>query len=267
MNKKENDGHFVIAVSGKGGTGKTTVAGLLIQRLVDRDLGSVLAIDADPNANLNKQLGLEVKATIGELEEEVLENPDKIPAGMTKKRWLEYNLQQLLVEGKGRDLLVMGRGEGPSCYCAINNILREYMDKLEENYDFVVMDNEAGMEHISRRTTSDIDLLLIVGDGNPVSIQSAERISRLVDELDLSVSEQFLVLNKFPDPIPEKTKELIEEIKLPLITKLPREEEILELCWQGKPLSYLEEDFSLWKNVDEILARTAPDFKKSETQT
>ncbi|MCF7890091.1 AAA family ATPase [Candidatus Bipolaricaulota bacterium] len=256
---KENEDTFTIAVAGKGGTGKTTLSGLLIRELVERNIGSVLAIDADPNANLNELLGFEIGGTIGQLEAEVLQDSQEVPPGMTKKRWMELHLQQILAEGKGKDLLVMGRGEGPSCYCAINNILREYLNNLARNYDFLVMDNEAGMEHLSRRTTAGIDALLIASDGNPIAIQSARRIAGLVDELDIEVGKKYLVLNNVVGELPDKSDQMIEELDLELLGVVPRDENVLELCWDGEPIDLLESDSSTANAVREMVNKLIPD--------
>lgn len=256
---------FTIAVAGKGGTGKTTLAGLIIRVLVERELGSVLAVDADPNANLNQLLGFEIQGTIGELEAEVLEDDGEIPPGMTKKRWMEYNLQQILAEGKGKDLLVMGRGEGPSCYCAINNILREYMDNLSRNYDFVVMDNEAGMEHLSRRTTSGVDTLLVASSENPVAIKSAGRISELVQDLGIRVEKTYLVLNGISGEISERTEKQIDKLDLELLAEIPRDENILELCQKEKPLKRLSDESPSLVEVNKLVEKILPSSTKTPT--
>ncbi|HID11122.1 MAG TPA: carbon monoxide dehydrogenase, partial [Candidatus Latescibacteria bacterium] len=141
---------MIVAVSGKGGTGKTTIAALLVRKLMRMD-GPVLAVDADPNSNLGEQLGMEVGETIGDIREEVLE--EELPPGMTKDRYLELRIQETLTEGEGVDLLTMGRPEGPGCYCYVNHLLRGFLDRLSKNYRHIVVDNEAGMEHLSRRTT------------------------------------------------------------------------------------------------------------------
>lgn len=254
----KDDDTFTIAVAGKGGTGKTTLSGLIIHELVERQIGSVLAIDADPNANLNDLIGFDVDGTIGELEAEVLHENQDIPPGMTKKRWMELHLQQILSEGKGKDLLVMGRGEGPSCYCAVNNILREYLNNLAQNYDFLVMDNEAGMEHLSRRTTAGIDALLIASDSNPIAVKSARRIAGLVDELNIEVGEKYLVLNRTQGDLPDKTAEKIDELDLKLLGEVPKDENVLDLCWEGKPIDLLEPNSpalkSVRKMVDELVS-------------
>ncbi|MHB9090935.1 MAG: ATP-binding protein, partial [Chloroflexota bacterium] len=157
---------ITIAVAGKGGTGKTTLAALLIRYLRENQVGSVLAIDADPSSNLNQALGMSVEHSVGDIREEMLEKVGKnaMEPGMAKADYLEYRIQESLVEGSGVDLLAMGRPEGPGCYCAANNMLRVSVDRLAKNYDFVVIDNEAGLEHLSRRTTRDVDVLLVVSD-------------------------------------------------------------------------------------------------------
>jgi CO dehydrogenase maturation factor len=246
---------FTIAIAGKGGTGKTTVSGLLIRVLVERADGPVLAIDADPNANLNQVLGLEFEQTIGGLERETLETLSDLPAGMTKGRYIEYRLQQLLVEAEELDLLVMGRGEGPECYCIVNHILRNYMDFLAANYHYIVMDNEAGMEHISRRTTTDVDALLVVGDANPVAIRAAERIDELVDELNINVRNRYLVLNNLPNQLSRKAKEMLEELDLEVLGAIPRDEALLELSWEGRSLESLSADSPALEAMRGILDR------------
>jgi len=230
---------FTIAVAGKGGTGKTNCAALLIQRLRERGDGSILAVEADPNDNLGELLGLEVDRTIGELREETLERIAELPAGLSKERYLEYGLHQCLVEDEGVDLLVMGRGEGPKCYCMVNHILRRYIDVLRGNYKYVVIDNEAGMEHLSRRTTQDVDALLIVSDGNPIALRSAGRIAALVDELKLRVEERYLLLNDVGEGLPEALREEVARLGLPLLGQIPHDEEVLKLALEGRPLGEL----------------------------
>lgn len=249
---------ITIAVSGKGGIGKTTIAGLIIELLTKKYGGPTLAVDADANANLNTILGIEVEKTIGQLEQEVLKGINDIPAGMTKKAWIDYHLQQILVEGKGRDLLVMGRGEGPDCYCAINHILRGFLDSLSKNYQFVVIDNEAGMEHISRRTTYDVDVLLMISDGNPVAIQAAKRIDQLVDELEVQVKRRYLLLNNLRNSLPPKAKQEIEDSGLDLVGRVPHDEKLLDLCWKGESLDSLNSDSTAKTEVKKALKKIIP---------
>ena len=186
---------FTLAVAGKGGTGKTTLAALLIQTLIERGEGPVLAVDADPNPNLGYVLGCQVEKTISELRDELLDQIRKLPPGVTKNDYLEMGIQECLWEGRGVDLLVMGAGEGPRCYCAVNNVLRRCIDRLRGAYRYVVMDNEAGLEHLSRCTTQDVDVLLIVSNGLPVSLQAAFRVHELTERLALRIGKQYLVLN------------------------------------------------------------------------
>jgi len=219
------------------------VAGLIVQLLAERN-GPVLAIDADPNTNFHQVLGLSVEQTIGELREETLKSIKDLPAGISKDQYLEYGLQQCLVESKGIDLLAMGRGEGPFCYCAVNHVLRRYMDLLSKNYKYVVMDNEAGLEHFSRRTAQDIDVLLMISDANPVALQAATRINQLADELKLRIHSRFLVLNHLSNgtlsgSIQEALRQRIAQTGLKLVGEIPRDESILRLSLEGKPLSEL----------------------------
>ena len=181
---------FSIAVAGKGGTGKTSIASLIIRYLKNNKLEPILAIDADPNANLADSLGLEVKQTIGSIIASFNNEKINIPPGMTKEAYLEYKLNEALVESKGLDLLTMGRGEGPDCYCYPNLLLRKFADSLAGNYAYVVMDNEAGMEHLSRRTTQNINALLVVSDPSVKGVRTVAQIKNLVSELKLVVKRE-----------------------------------------------------------------------------
>lgn len=230
---------FTIAVAGKGGTGKTTVAALLIAPLLERKAGPVLAVDADPNANLNELLGLKVARTVGELREETLERIADLPAGLPKEQYLELGLQECLVEDEGLDLLVMGHSEGPKCYCMVNHILRKYIEVLRGNYRYVVIDNEAGMEHLSRRTTQDVDALLIVAKADPISIRSAKRISELAERLKLRVKERYLLMNDLTGELTPALEEELTRLELPLLGRIPHDEEVLQLALAAKPLSGL----------------------------
>lgn len=250
---------FTIGVAGKGGVGKTTVAGLIAQLLMERGDGPILAIDADPNTNFHQVLGLNVEMTIGELREDTLKKIKDLPPGISKDQYLEYGLQQCLVESSGIDLLAMGRGEGPFCYCAVNHVLRRYIDLLSKNYKYVVMDNEAGMEHLSRRTTQDVDVMLIISDINPVALQSAQRISKLADELELRIGKRFLVLNRVSDDSFELGREALRQrvaqTGLTLIGEIPTDEAVLSLSLQGKPLGELPASSPARLAVKEILEK------------
>lgn len=253
---------FTIALAGKGGTGKTTVAGLVIRYLLERAQKPILALDGDANSNLQDVLGVQVDNTIGRVREDVLESISALPAGMTKEAYMELKLQQALVEEEGFDLLVMGRPEGPGCYCYANSIFRKYIDMILSNYKFVVMDNEAGMEHLSRHTTQNVDLLLIVSDPTVRGIQSAARISGLVDELKLRIAERFLVIDRAPSKLPPS---LLEEIKrggLELIGTIPEDKWISEYDLVGEPLISLPPTSVAVQAVNKIMEKIElVDFK------
>ena len=207
---------FSIAVAGKGGTGKTSLCGLTIRYLIEKKHRAVLAVDADANSNLNDVLGVKVHATVGKLREtslEAIKSTAPRPGGMSMEQLFDYQIQQALIEANGFDLLVMGRPEGAGCYCAANNIIRKYMDKLADNYPYTVMDNEAGLEHLSRRTTQDTDLLLIISDSSVRGIMTAGRIGELVKELKLNVKRPVLIVNRVQDGTSED-KSLLSAIKI-----------------------------------------------------
>ena len=223
---------FTIAVSGKGGTGKTTFAGMIIRYLLEKNRGPVLAVDADSNANLNEVLGIEVKSTIGEMRELMRE---EVPTGMTKDVWFEYKVQEALTEAKGFDLLAMGRPEGAGYYCAANTLARKYIDLLTENYPYIVIDNEAGMEHFSRLTTRDVDLLFVLSDSSRRGIMTAARIRDLVRELKLNIKKDLLVLNRMAGPLQPDTAEEIKQNRLDLAGVIPSDEEINRFDRSGTP--------------------------------
>jgi len=186
----------IIAIAGKGGTGKTTLAALIIRTLKESGEGSILAIDADPNNNLGEMLGMKSVSTIVEIIDNISKSPGEIPAGVTKDRYIDQKIQESLNEGEGFDLLTMGRPEGPGCYCFANNMLRDLIQRLMKNYSHIVIDNEAGMEHLSRRLLREIDTLFIISDSTVIGLRAASRISELVDELEIKAKNRFLVLNK-----------------------------------------------------------------------
>jgi CO dehydrogenase maturation factor len=223
---------FTIAVSGKGGTGKTTLSGMIIRYLLDLGKGPILAVDADSNSNLNEVLGVEVRSTIGEARE--LMKTD-LPTGMTKDIWFEYKVQESLTEAKGFDLIAMGRPEGAGCYCAANTLARKCLDLLTGNYRYIVIDNEAGMEHFSRLTTRDVDLLFIVSDSSRRGILTASRIRDLIHELNLRIGREVLVINRVQaDPDPEAIEEINRQ-KIELAGVIPADEEVYRFDLVGKP--------------------------------
>lgn len=187
---------ITIAISGKGGSGKTTVAAMIIRALLERDNhGAILAVDADPNSCLGLTLGIQSACTVADVRE-AARTKSPSDTGMDKIRSVEYGIQQAVTEAKGFDLLTMGRPEGPSCYCAVNNMLRQFLNTLSSQYHYVILDNEAGMEHLSRRTTNDVDLLCIVTEPTHVGRVTAERIATLAERLPISVKHTGIIWNK-----------------------------------------------------------------------
>jgi CO dehydrogenase maturation factor len=248
---------FTLAVAGKGGTGKTTLAALLIQTLIERGEGPVLAVDADPNPNLGFVLGCKVEKTISELRDDLLDHIRKLPAGVTKDDYLEMGIQECLWEGRGVDLLVMGAGEGPRCYCAVNNVLRRCIDRLRGAYRYVVLDNEAGLEHLSRCTTQDVDVLLVVSNGLPVSLQAASRIRELTKKLALRIGGQYLVLNDVEAAGGGRENGdvplLAQQTGLKLLGVVPSDSRLRELSRMAEPVSQLAADSPARRSLRELL--------------
>ncbi|SDK76652.1 ATP-binding protein [Natronincola ferrireducens] len=255
---------YTIAVAGKGGTGKTTLTGLLIDYLVKNGEKPILAVDADANANLNEVLGEEVEVTIGEIREEVSKRENtgnNFPGGMTKAQYLKYRLNAGMIEGRGYDLLVMGRSEGQGCYCYVNGMLREQIDSLADSYKYLVIDNEAGMEHLSRKTTKYIDTLLLVSDASRRGIQAVARINQLVKELELNVANIYLIVNRVPNgQLKEDTIEEIEKQGLNLLGVVPMDQQIYEYDAQGMPTVTLPEDSISKRALNNIFSKIQ--FKK-----
>lgn len=198
----------IIAMAGKGGTGKTTTSALLLRYLTARNMTPVLAVDADANANLNELLELDVRLTLGEIRKEIKSD---MPPGMSRDQYMEMKIHQSLIEEQGYDLMVMGQPDGPGCYCAANQYLAMTMDKLAENYRYLIVDNEAGMEHLSRMNLREIDYLLIISDPSARGILTARRIADITGPLQLAVKKQYLIVNRAPDPVPEVLQQKIEE--------------------------------------------------------
>ena len=236
-----------IAVAGKGGTGKTTLAGLLIRRLAEGKAGPILAIDADPASNLNMVLGLPLEKTVGDVREETSKKAraNLLEAGIAKRDILDYEINTSVVEGVGVDLLAMGRPEGPGCYCAANNMLRAIIDSIADSYPWVVIDNEAGLEHLSRRTTRDVDLLLIVSDATVRGITTAGRIAALLTELDTKVGKHYLIVNRAAEGLTPELREAIEEHGLDLLAVLPDDPLVAAFDAAGRPLLQLPDDSQL----------------------
>ncbi len=246
---------FVIAVSGKGGTGKTTFSALAVDYLVRRTGKAVLAVDADSNANLDQALGTRAEKTVGAVREYLTENVSRIPAGMSKEVWVETMLRQALVEEKGFDLISMGRPEGPGCYCYLNNIFRRYLDIMTKQYEYVVMDNEAGMEHLSRRTTRGVDVMFIASDPTVRGIRTALRIRDLARELKLDIRRMALVVSRVRDGLADNLRAIAEEGNLELAGVVPDDPLIVSLDEEGRAITELPEDSPARRAVEDILSR------------
>lgn len=242
----------LIAVTGKGGVGKTTISALLVRCMTNRGNTPILVVDADPNSNLNEVLGLKVGDTIGSIREEAAQRSGALPGGMAKHDFLDMKVQECLVEAKGFDLVVMGRPEGPGCYCFANNVLRDVLNMLGKQYPRIVVDNEAGMEHMSRRITTSIDHLLIVSDASLRGIMAAERIRDLVNELKLTVGTMHLLINRVHDGLPAGVAERVETMGVPLIATIQEEELVREFDGNGRPLIELPDSSSTVRKLDEI---------------
>jgi CO dehydrogenase maturation factor len=246
-----------IAVAGKGGTGKTTISALLIDYLIRSKKGTVLAIDADPSTNLNLALGVPLYDTVGDVREETATavGGGAALSGMSKWDYLDLRINEALVEEVGFDLLAMGRPEGPGCYCAANNILRTSVDRLSNAYDYVVIDNEAGLEHLSRRTTRDVDLLLIVSDPSLRGIVAAGRVAEVVDELKTEVGGIYLIVNRVVgDRLPESLSKAIEQQKLTLAGLVPADPAVNELDALGEAIIDLPADAPSRRSLEAILS-------------
>jgi CO dehydrogenase maturation factor len=246
----------VIAVSGKGGTGKTTMAALTVKYLMERFKRPILAVDADANANLDQVLGVKAEKTVGSIREYLTENISRMPPGMSKEVWVESLVQQALVEEKGFDLISMGRPEGPGCYCYLNNIFRRYLDILVNNYDFVVMDNEAGMEHLSRRTTRGVDYMFILSDPTVRGVETALRIRDLARELRLDIKEMTLVVSRVTDGLPGQLIELAERGGLRIDGTVPDDPLIRDFDAEGRPLTQLPQESAALRAIMEILEKS-----------
>ncbi|CAG0989429.1 MAG: carbon-monoxide dehydrogenase accessory protein [Candidatus Methanoperedens nitroreducens] len=231
----------VIAITGKGGTGKTAVAGMLIRHISKKNK-TLLAIDADPDSNLPDVLGVKVEKTIGDMREFMLQQRDKLPPDTNKESLLESKVYEVLCEMPRYDLLVMGRPEGSGCYCFANNLLRGIMDKILKNYDVTIIDTAAGLEHLSRRIIRDVDELLVVTDGSRRGLQTAQRIRELAKSLDLKVKQMHVIANKVTPQNQAQIEEYARELKMDLVGVVPFDEMLAEFDLEGRPLAELPED-------------------------
>jgi len=256
-----------IALAGKGGVGKTTVAALVIKFLIQERSGSILAIDADPSTNLNLLLGLDLDWTVGDIREHMLEEVKQslqsqgaamgtLSRGMLKRDYLDFEIRSSVAEGERVDLIAMGRSEGPGCYCAVNHHLREVVDAVSSSYRYVVIDNEAGMEHLSRRTTRDVQYLLVVSDVSLRGIIAAGRIAAFRHALDINIRDAYLILNGLRgESVPAPLRDEIDKLDIPLLGTLPYDETLLELDLTGRPLVEIEDSSPVYRAVVPLLER------------
>ena len=242
-----------IAVAGKGGTGKTSLTSLVIRYISKNNLGNILAVDADPNSNLAEGLGLEVNQTVGRILNQFQGEKLNIPVGMTKEAYLEYQLNLAMTESKGIDLITMGRGEGPECYCYPNVVIRKLIDDWAKNYSFVVMDNEAGMEHLSRRTTQNIDELFLVSDHSVKGLRAVARIRDLVSELKLTVKRESVIINLVPGDIDPLLTQEMDRLGITPTANLPVDEDVKRFDLEQKPLFDLPDNSQAVIAVNELM--------------
>ncbi len=248
----------VIAFAGKGGVGKTTVASLVVRSLSKSGKTPILAVDADPNSNLGETLGLEVTSTIGDIREDFMRDPQGVPSGMDKTIYLESLVEQALIEKPEFDLLVMGRQEGQGCYCMVNNILHNFTDRLTQSYRYMVVDNEAGMEHLSRRTSGRVDMLFLVTDYSLRGLRALKRIHEMLGSLKLEVADMGIVVTRAPAELNAKFLEEVEEMGVPIVGIIPDDPALLDFDMEKKSLMELDDDSPSVAAVAELLEEKCP---------
>jgi CO dehydrogenase maturation factor len=257
---------ITIALAGKGGVGKTTLAALVIKYLVETQPDPILAIDADPSSNLNMVLGLELDWTVGDIREDLLDQVKSslvaggaamgsLPGGITKRDYLDYQIRSSVAESRAFDLIAMGRSEGSGCYCAVNHNLRQVLDAISKNYRYVVIDNEAGMEHLSRRTTRDVQHLLVVSDPSQRGLVAARRIAAFRSEMDIHIENTYLVLNRLEGEMPPPLQEQINTFDIPLLGVLPSSHELETFEVNGRPLVELNNDNPVYQAVARMMGK------------
>ena len=255
-----------IALAGKGGVGKTTIAGMVVKYLSESQTGTILAIDADPSSNLNMVLGLDLEWTVGDIREDMLSQVKTsltaggaamgaLPGGVSKHEYLDYEISSSVSEGIQFDLIAMGRSEGPGCYCAVNHNLRDVVDSISKNYRYVVIDNEAGMEHLSRRTTRDVDHMLIVTDPTQRGLVAAERIAELRNELDIQVENAYLIVNRLNGDMPPALQQAIDQLSIPLLGVVPSNSDLMDFEFSGRPLVELGSDSPVFRSVAQMMEK------------
>jgi len=226
-----------VAIAGKGGVGKTTVSALIIRALVENKKNPILAVDADPNSNLYLSLGVNFSQTIADIRDQVRQ---EVPQGFSRSDYFKLKLEEIISENKYFDLLVMGRPEGTGCYCSVNNLLREFLSKLSKNYPYVIMDCEAGLEHLSRRTSDNLDYLILVTEPNIASLRAVEKALEITKKISLKIKQKYLLVNKIKNKEVEKLKAYFDNLKIPILAELPYEERFIWACEEGKSIFEIE---------------------------
>jgi CO dehydrogenase maturation factor len=248
----------ILAVAGKGGTGKTTTAALILRHLLKKGKTPLLAMDADPNANLAESLGIRVNDTIGSVLSDFMRNRAQLPAGMTKQAYLDMKFHQILKEGKDIDMLVMGCPDGPGCYCAANSILKDYFEHLSKNYPFIVVDNEAGMEHFSRKTAAHIDTLILCSNYSLKGLKTVKTLSEMVKDLKIEVRNRYLLVNRTPETLGSEFLAGIKDTGIPFLGHTVMDREIEESEIKGVPLLNMPDSSKTVQRFEEMLGKIIP---------
>ena len=243
-NKEDKPMPHTIAVAGKGGVGKTTTCGMMIDYLCKKNKGPVLVVDADANSNLNEVLGVEVETSLGAIREEMAQAELKgtIPKGMTKAEYAEFKFNSALIEEDDFDMLVMGRTQGKGCYCYVNGVLKTQVDKYAKNYSYIVMDNEAGLEHVARGTLPKVDTMLLISDCSRRGVQAVARIAEMINDMELKPTQMGLIINRAPNgELNDGIREEIERHGLKLFGVLPQDDAVYHCDCNGEPSAKLPE--------------------------
>jgi len=244
---------YIIAVAGKGGTGKTTLCGLMIRYLLAQEKTPVLAVDADANANLHEVLGLEIAESVGTLREKAMAEVKELPLGVTKEQYIEQRIHQILVESSGVDLMTMGRPEGPGCYCYANHLIRKYSERIGQSYKYVIMDNEAGLEHLSRRTTQGVDALVVSTDETLRGLRTVQRILDIIVELQLDIKKTYLVVNRSLNGLTDAFHEAITGMRVQFLGAIPSDKRLIQFDLEGKPLIQLPDNSLAVQKVSDMM--------------
>ena len=242
----------IISITGKGGVGKTTFSALLIKYLTQERKKVILAVDADPNSTLGENLGIEIDQTIGNVREDLLKEKDKLPAGISKQDYVDYQIHSAILEDDKFDLITMGRSEGPGCYCYINSILRNFIDNIASKYEYVIIDNEAGMEHLSRRTTLKMDRLFIISEPTLIGVRTADRIQNLAREMEIKIGKYDLIINRLKNGVSSELHEFIKSMNFNEYFQLPYDEQVETLLLNKKSILDLSDNSNLYQKIKVI---------------